>query len=91
LQHFPGRAHTALHESARTPVTQDAQRQADGLRRVFMMRQIRFVRNLMAGRILQQRRRKLVRKLSAHSDHELQELGFSRADFRAIMKGTYRR
>jgi hypothetical protein len=45
----------------------------------------------MAWRIKRQRRLKLVRELSAYSDGDLLELGFSRLDFPAILKGTYRR
>ena len=55
------------------------------------MKRIRLVRNRMAWRIVQQRRCKLVRELSAYNDRDLLALGFSRADFPAILNGTYRR
>jgi uncharacterized protein YjiS (DUF1127 family) len=44
-----------------------------------------------AWRTERQRRLKLVRELSAYSDRDLLELGFSRHDFPAIINGTYRR
>jgi transposase len=58
---------------------------------VLLCKRSRFVRRLMAWRIVQQRRHKLVRELSAYNDHDLLDLGFSRADFPAIINGTYRR
>jgi uncharacterized protein YjiS (DUF1127 family) len=48
-------------------------------------------RNYKAWRIRKQRRLKLIRELSAYSDGELLELGFSRYDFPAINNGTYQR
>jgi uncharacterized protein YjiS (DUF1127 family) len=45
----------------------------------------------MARHILQQRRRKIVRELSAYNDRDLLELGFSPADFPAIINGSNRR
>ena len=45
----------------------------------------------MAYRGEQRRRTQIVRELSAYTSRELAELGFSRADFPAILKGTYRR
>ena len=48
-------------------------------------------RKYKAWRVQRQRRTKLVRQLSAYSDHELLDLGFSRRDFPAIINGTYQR
>jgi hypothetical protein len=39
----------------------------------------------------QRRRNQIVRELSAYTPRELAELGFSRADFPAILSGTYGR
>jgi uncharacterized protein YjiS (DUF1127 family) len=55
------------------------------------MKRSRLLRNLMARHILQQRRRKIVRELSAYNERDLLELGFSPADFPAIINGSYRR
>ena len=55
------------------------------------MKRSRLLRNLMARHILQQRRRKIVRELSVYNDRDLLELGFSPADFPAIINGSYRR
>jgi uncharacterized protein YjiS (DUF1127 family) len=49
------------------------------------------VQKYHAWRTERQRRRKLVRELSAFNDRELLELGFSRYDFPAIINGTYQR
>jgi len=35
--------------------------------------------------------RQMARELSSHSDRELADMGFSRADLPAIARGTYRR
>jgi len=48
-------------------------------------------RKYNAWRTERQRRLKLVRELSAYSDRDLLELGFSRHDFPAIINGRYRR
>jgi uncharacterized protein YjiS (DUF1127 family) len=48
-------------------------------------------RAFTAWRSEQRRRRQVVRELNAYSDRELLDLGFSRADFPAILSGTYRR
>jgi uncharacterized protein YjiS (DUF1127 family) len=56
-----------------------------------MMKRSRFILKVMAWRIVQQRRHKLVRELSAYNDRDLLDLGFSRADFPAIINGTYQR
>ena len=53
------------------------------------MKRSRLFRSLMARHILLQRRRKIVRELSAYNDRDLLELGFSRADFAAIINGSY--
>jgi uncharacterized protein YjiS (DUF1127 family) len=45
----------------------------------------------VAWRTEQLRRRQIVRELNAHSPRELLDLGFSRADFPAILNGTYSR
>ncbi|MBV8402411.1 MAG: DUF1127 domain-containing protein [Acetobacteraceae bacterium] len=44
-----------------------------------------------ARRAERRERRQIVRELSAYTDRELLDLGFSRADFPAILNGTYRR
>ena len=48
-------------------------------------------RKFKAWRAEQQRRWKLVRELSTHSNRDLLDLGFSRQDFPAIINGTYQR
>jgi uncharacterized protein YjiS (DUF1127 family) len=44
-----------------------------------------------ARRDEQRRRRQILRELNAHTDRELADLGFSRADFPSILDGSYRR
>ena len=44
-----------------------------------------------ARRAERRERRQIVRELSTYTDRELLDLGFSRADFPAILNGTYRR
>jgi uncharacterized protein YjiS (DUF1127 family) len=63
---------------------------ASGLQRM-LRRMKNLARNYKAWRIRKQRRLKLIRELSAYSDGELLELGFSRYDFPAINNGTYQR
>ena len=48
-------------------------------------------RKYKAWRVQRQRRLKIVRQLSAYTDRDLLDLGFSRNDFPAIINGTYRR
>ena len=48
-------------------------------------------RKYKAWRVQRQRRLKVVRQLSADSDRDLLDLGFSRHDFPAIINGTYQR
>ena len=55
------------------------------------MKRSRLLRNLMARHVMQQRRRKIVRELSAYNERDLLELGFNPADFPAIISGGYRR
>jgi len=45
----------------------------------------------VAWRAEQRRRRQIVRELNAHTPRELLDLGLSRADFPAILNGTYSR
>ena len=73
---FGGGLDTALHKRALC-------------RRITMKHSL--VRKYKAWRLVRQRRRKLVQGLSTYSDRDLSELGFSLADFPAIIKGTYRR
>src|SRR5436305_1962852 len=50
-----------------------------------------FPSRLRARRDEQRSRRQTVRELNVYTDRELLDLGFSRADFPAILDGTYRR
>jgi uncharacterized protein YjiS (DUF1127 family) len=46
-------------------------------------------RRVDAYRLEQRERARVIAELSASSDRELQELGYSRADLIAIARGTY--
>ena len=48
-------------------------------------------RNTKPWRVQRRRRLKIVRQLSAYTDRDLLDLGFSRHDFPAIINGTYQR
>ena len=48
-------------------------------------------RKYKGWRVQRQRRLKVVRQLSAYTDRDLLDLGFSRHDFPAIINGTYQR
>ena len=50
-----------------------------------------FARKYKAWRVQRQRRLNVVRQLSAYTDRDLLDLGFSRHDFPAIINGTYQR
>jgi uncharacterized protein YjiS (DUF1127 family) len=59
------------------------------LRLAMIARRVR--RRVDAYRLEQRERARVVAELSASSDRELRELGYSRADLIAIARGTYLR
>jgi uncharacterized protein YjiS (DUF1127 family) len=85
----PGESLTLLHDGDRQLGA--AIRKGGRMLAHLLTRRLSVPTQWVAWRAEQRRRRQIVRELNAHTPRELRDLGFSPADFPAILNGTYSR